>query len=73
MSFAKPEKKSETYDSSANLYCTHPGCTSLWSVQIDRRLCSYHQWGNAPVQKPKKLPDLKPRTLDQWYDERDEF
>jgi hypothetical protein len=73
MTFARPDKKSDTVDEGNRLFCSVAGCTNLWTVQIDRPMCSHHQWNRGPI-KPKigKLPDLKAKTVSQWYDE-DEF
>jgi hypothetical protein len=68
MTFAKPDKKNDDFDDDSHRFCSYPGCQNLWSVRIDKRLCSHHAWGNLkPVSKP--LPDLKPVTQQQWYDD----
>lgn len=73
MTFAKPDKKSDFVDDDRKLYCCVSGCTNLWTVQIERPMCSFHQWHSGAV-KPKigKLPELKAKTVSQWYD-KEEF
>ena len=61
MTFAKPEKKSDDFDDDSKRYCSYPGCQNLWSVKIDKRLCSHHAWD---VPKPK-------RQIPQNYYEKD--
>ena len=70
MSFAKPDKKSDTIDDSNRLLCTHPGCGKIWTVNIERPYCSFHQWGERKA-PPKKF-EPKQKTAAQWYDDKDE-
>jgi len=48
-----------------------PGCTSWWSVKIDKPKCSFHQWHSDAKPRAAKLPELKEKTVAQWYDEKD--
>ena len=52
-------------DEYARLLCSVPGCGKRWTVQIDRPMCSFHQWGPQKDQ-PKKVefkhPPIKPFT-----------
>ena len=61
MTFAKPDKKSDDFDDESKRFCSYPGCQNLWSVRIDRQLCSRHAWGDP---KPK-------RPIPQSYYEKD--
>ena len=51
--------------------CSVPGCTNWWSVKIDKPKCSFHQWHSDAKPRAAKLPDLKVKTVAQWYDEKD--
>ena len=70
MTFAKP-KQYENDDRNPSL-CSVAGCNNLWSVKIDAPKCSFHQWNND---KPRsgKLPELKAKTVAQWYDDKEVF
>jgi len=46
------------------------GCTSWWSVKIDKPKCSFHQW-HSDKPRAAKLPELKEKTVAQWYDDKD--
>jgi hypothetical protein len=70
MTFAKPTKY-ETIDDRNPSLCTVPGCTNLWSVKIDSPKCSFHQWNTDSKPRAKPLPQLKEKTVAQWYDEKD--
>lgn len=75
MTFAKPTKY-ETPDDRNPSLCSVPSCTNLWSVKIDSPKCSHHQWNSVNKPKAKALPQLKAKTVTQWYDEQkaeDEF
>jgi hypothetical protein len=50
--------------------CSVPGCTSWWSVKIDKPKCSFHQW-HSDKPRAAKLPELKEKTVAQWYDEKE--
>ena len=72
MTFAKPTKFKILEDRDTSL-CSVPGCTNLWSVKIDSPKCSFHQWNTKLKPKAKPLPELKEKTVAQWYDEKDVF
>jgi hypothetical protein len=42
------QRPKETPDDSVRLLCTVPGCGALWSVLLDKPMCSFHQWGGSP-------------------------
>jgi len=63
MTFAKPDKKNDDFDDDSHRYCSYPGCQSLWSVKIDKRMCSYHMWRDD---KPTA------KTMPKNYYEKDE-
>jgi hypothetical protein len=55
MSFAKPKTNDNFADDEyKRLLCSTPGCGLPWSVQIDRPMCSFHQWGTTKydIDKP---------------------
>ncbi len=46
MSFVRADKKNtQSEDQGPRLNCSYPGCNERWSVQIDKPMCSFHQWG----------------------------
>ena len=48
MTFAKANKTEKFDDEYARLLCSVPGCGQLWSVKIDKPMCSFHQWNQPP-------------------------
>lgn len=76
MSFAKPESKRKD-EFEFSIYCSVDGCGRRWAVHCDgeKPKCSHHQWQNSRPQKKAftSLPDLKPKTVTQWYEDKDEF
>jgi len=72
MTFAKPNRYEIPEEQNTSL-CSVPGCTNLWSVKIDSPKCSFHQWNTGSKPKAKPLPELKEKTVAQWYDEKDVF
>ena len=54
MSYASAKKRYEndaiesTDDETQKLMCSMPGCKNRWTVKIDKPMCSFHQWGQAP-------------------------
>lgn len=46
MALTNFQKRDEVVEDDSRLYCTHPGCRNKWSVMVENRLCSYHQWGD---------------------------
>jgi hypothetical protein len=77
MTFAKPEKKQESsFDEEQRLMCSVPGCNKRWTVHIsgDRPKCSHHQWsGEKPSRNPASLLPKEPKTVAQWYDDKEDF
>jgi hypothetical protein len=77
MSFAKPEKKQESsMDEMQRLMCSVPGCNKRWTVHIsgDKPKCSHHQWsGEKPSRNPAALLPKEPKTVAQWYDDKEDF
>jgi len=77
MTFAKPEKKQESsMDEMQRLMCSVPGCNQRWTVHIsgDRPKCSHHQWsGEKPSRNPATLLPKEPKTVAQWYDDKEDF
>ena len=53
--------------------CSVPGCNNWWSVKLDKPKCSYHQWESDVKRMPAKLPELKVKTVSQWYDDKEAF
>ncbi len=45
----KKTSQESTIDEGRYLLCTQPGCGKPWSINIERPLCSFHQWGSWPV------------------------
>jgi len=77
MSFAKPEKKQESsMDEMQRLMCSVPGCNKRWTVHIsgDKPKCSHHQWsGEKSSRNPATLLPKEPKTVAQWYDDKEDF
>jgi len=77
MTFAKPEKKQESsLDEEQRLMCSVPGCNKRWTVHIsgDKPKCSHHQWsGEKPSRNPASLLPKEPKTVAQWYDDKEDF
>jgi hypothetical protein len=77
MTFAKPEKKQESsMDEMQRLMCSVPGCNKRWTVHIsgDKPKCSHHQWsGEKPSRNPASLLPKEPKTVAQWYDDKEDF
>jgi hypothetical protein len=47
-------------DEYRKLMCSVPGCPNRWSVQIEKPMCSRHQWGDNPFTEKRKA--TKPST-----------
>lgn len=76
MTFAKPATKKDDFEYST--YCSVDGCGRLWAVRADgdKPKCSKHQWENDAPKKKRifpDLPELKVKTVSQWYDEKEVF
>jgi len=53
-----------------------PGCNKRWTVHIsgDKPKCSHHQWsGEKPSRNPTSLLPKEPKTVAQWYDDKEDF
>ena len=77
MTFAKPASKAKD-DEEHNPWCSIDGCKNLWAVRQDgdKQKCSYHQWANDAPKKNRSfnnLPELKVKTVSQWYDDKEVF
>ena len=68
MSFAKPNTKPNDQDEYNRLLCSVPGCGKIWTVKIDKPMCSFHQWSKEPKKSTNVADVLKPKEP-QWYDE----
>jgi len=43
-------------DDTKHLLCATPGCGRRWSINIERPMCSLHQWGSMPTRsEPREL------------------
>jgi len=47
-------------DELQKLMCSVHGCPNRWAVQIDKPMCSRHQWGDNPFKE--KVKATKPPT-----------
>jgi len=54
---AEPKQDNDEY---AKLLCSVPNCGRLWSVRVDKPMCSKHQWGDNPFKSNVKA--TKPPT-----------
>ena len=43
-----------------DLLCTVPGCKNLWSVNMGKPMCSFHQWNSRTQNSTSKI-------IDTWY------
>jgi len=51
-----------------HLLCTSPGCGRRWSVDIERPMCSLHQWGSFPTRnEPREVTQAE---IDNIKDKR---
>jgi hypothetical protein len=65
----KSKKQEADFDNGKDLVCTHPGCGMPWSINIERPLCSYHQWGVYPsrVEQREQTQADKANVNDKKY------
>jgi len=54
------EIEDSSHNKSDDLLCRAPGCKNLWSVNMGKPMCSFHQWG-------PKLPTSSTKIIDAWY------
>jgi hypothetical protein len=70
------KKDQKPIDDGSELMCSVPGCNQRWTVHIsgDRPKCSHHQWsGEKPSRNPASLLPKEPKTVAQWYDDKEDF
>ena len=60
------------FDEVSRLMCSVPGCQSRWTVQIDRPMCSFHQWGTSSKPKSDIQKVLKTPPVQHWNEKDDE-
>ena len=56
------------FDEMQRLMCSVPGCQNRWTVQIDRSMCSFHQWGTSSKPKSHINNVLKTPAVQHWND-----
>ena len=67
----KYQEEPQKDDEYNRLLCSVPGCGKIWTVKIDKPMCSFHQWSKEPKKSTNVADVLKPKEP-QWYD-ADEF
>lgn len=70
------KKDQKPIDDGSELMCSVPGCNKRWTVHIsgDKPKCSHHQWsGEKPSRNPATLLPKEPKTVAQWYDDKEDF
>ena len=60
------------FDEMQRLMCSSAGCSNRWTVQIDRPMCSFHQWGTSSKPKSDIHSVLKMPPVQHWNDKDDE-
>jgi len=76
MALTNFKKDNQQIDDGSELMCSVPGCKQRWTVHIsgDRPKCSHHQWsGEKPSRNPATLLPKEPKTVAQWYDDKEDF
>jgi len=76
MALTNFKKDNQQIDDGSELMCSVPGCNKRWTVHIsgDRPKCSHHQWsGEKPSRNPASLLPKEPKTVAQWYDDKEDF
>ena len=76
MALTNFKKDNQQIDDGSELMCSVPGCNQRWTVHIsgDRPKCSHHQWsGEKPSRNPATLLPKEPKTVAQWYDDKEDF
>lgn len=76
MALTNFKKDNQQIDDGSQLMCSVPGCNQRWTVHIsgDRPKCSHHQWsGEKPSRNPASLLPKEPKTVAQWYDDKEDF
>jgi len=63
----KYQEEPQKDDEYSRLLCSVPECGKIWTVKIDKPMCSFHQWNKS---EPKKsLPTPKNPPLKHWNDD----
>ena len=76
MALTNFKKDNQQIDDGSELMCSVFGCNQRWTVHIsgDRPKCSHHQWsGEKPSRNPASLLPKEPKTVAQWYDDKEDF
>ena len=76
MALINIKKDQKPIDDGSELMCSVPGCNKRWTVHIsgDKPKCSHHQWsGEKPSRNPASLLPKEPKTVAQWYDDKEDF
>jgi len=76
MALTNFKKDNQHIDDGSELMCSVLGCNKRWTVHIsgDRPKCSHHQWsGEKPSRNPAALLPKEPKTVAQWYDDKEDF
>lgn len=60
------------FDEMQRLMCSSAGCSNRWTVQIDRPMCSFHQWGTSSKPKSDINNVLKTPAVQHWNEKDDE-
>ena len=56
------------FDEMQRLMCSSAGCSNRWTIQIDRPMCSFHQWGTSSKPKSDIHKVLKTPPVQHWND-----
>jgi len=76
MALTNFKKDNQQIDDGSELMCSVPGCNKRWTVHIsgDRPKCSHHQWSGEKLSRnPASLLPKEPKTVAQWYDDKEDF
>jgi len=60
------------FDEMQRLMCSVPSCLNRWTVQIDRPMCSFHQWGTSAKPKTQIHKVLKTPPVQHWSEKKDD-
>ena len=64
----KYQEEPQKEDEYNRLLCSMPGCGKVWTVKVDKPMCSFHQWRKEPKKNIAEVS--KPKTETQWYDDQ---
>jgi len=70
--FKKNASQDSGFDEMQRLMCSVPGCPNRWTVQIDRPMCSFHQWGTSAKPKTQIHKVLKTPPVQHWNEKNDD-